>query len=114
MKMMKGKKAMMDDLFDLIYMVIGAIFIIFFMGVIISLAPGRSDKETTTALSNNQNQQAYLLLKRGELLQQETVDSEIVKNEIKQLQQRDCLYGSKDFPCPKKTKINPEKAAYRK
>lgn len=88
--MLNNKKAMMDDLFDFLFLVIVMMFIMFYFQVSIFGAVDKKNEQSLTLADRNGKVDDYLIQNRIALGQNKTIEPEALNSKIKD------IYSGKD------------------
>lgn len=88
--MLNNKKAMMDDLFDFLFLVIVTMFIMFYFQVSIFGAVDKKNEHSLVLADRNGKVDDYLIQSRIALEQNKTIEPEVLTSKIKD------MYSGKD------------------
>jgi hypothetical protein len=88
--MLKNKKAMMDDLFDFLFLVIVMMFIMFYFQVSIFGAVEKKNDQSLVLADRNGKVDDYLIQNRIDLERNKTIETEAFNSKIKD------IYSGKD------------------
>ncbi len=83
-----GKKAMMDDMFDFLFTVFAAFFVLMFIGTVLSSSVNNNEEQVLDHLKKTQEVNDYLVLERGIVLKGGTIDPNKLENQMDYIRKR--------------------------
>ncbi|MBI4980025.1 hypothetical protein HZC30_00540 [Candidatus Woesearchaeota archaeon] len=88
--MIQSKKAMMDDLFDFLFLVIVMMFIMFYFQVSVIGAIDKKNEQSLVLADRNGKVDDYLIQNRIDLEHNKTIETEMLNTKVKE------IYAGKD------------------
>ena len=84
----RGKKAMMDDMFDFLFTVFAAFFVLMFIGAVLSSSVNNNEEQVLDHLKKTQEVNDYLVLERGVVVQGGSINPNNLKNQMDYIRKR--------------------------